>query len=103
MYCWCALISAPPSVPRTRDVTPARTGIKRYPFHSSSTFDTVPRAELAFAQTVLSRAVQAAGLSCDSAEAHSASYDREQAAELFRTVLNRWDDLRGSKNRCSKR
>ncbi len=73
----------------------ARTRIKHNPFHSFSTFDTVTLAGLAFGQTVLSRAVQAAGLSWDSAEAHSAIYDAERTADLFCAVLNRWDELRG--------
>ena len=38
-----------------------RTGFKRNPFHPFSTFDTVSLAGLAYGQTVLARAVQAAG------------------------------------------
>jgi ribonuclease T len=81
----------------------ARTRIKHNPFHSFSTFDTVTLAGLAFGQTVLSRAVQAAGLAWDSAEAHSAIYDAERTADLFCTVLNRWDELRGVTGRGSER
>jgi ribonuclease T len=70
----------------------ARTGIKRNPFHPFSTFDTVTLAGLAYGQTVLSRAVEAAGLSWNSKEAHSACYDAEKTAELFCSVVNRWNE-----------
>jgi ribonuclease T len=68
----------------------ARVGHKRNPFHPFSTFDTVTLAGMAYGQTVLSRAVQAAGLAWDSEQAHSAVYDVERTAELFCTILNRW-------------
>jgi ribonuclease T len=68
----------------------ARVAHKRNPFHPFSTFDTVTLAGMAFGQTVLSRAVQAAGLSWDGDQAHSAVYDTERTALLFCTVLNRW-------------
>jgi ribonuclease T len=45
---------------------------------------------LAFGQTVLSRAVQAAGLEWNEAEAHSAVYDTRKTAELFCAVVNQW-------------
>ena len=67
-----------------------RTHIKRNPFHPFSTFDTVTLAGLAYGQTVLSRAVEAAGLTWDSKQAHSARYDAEKTAELFCAVVNRW-------------
>ena len=67
-----------------------RTQIKRNPFHPFSTFDTVTLAGLAYGQTVLSRAVEAAGLMWDSKQAHSARYDAEKTAELFCAVVNRW-------------
>ncbi len=70
-----------------------RTNIKRNPFHPFSTFDTVSLAGLAFGQTVLSRAVEAAGLSWDAKQAHSALYDAEKTAELFCTVVNQWHNL----------
>jgi len=72
----------------------ARTGLKRNPFHPFSTFDTVSLAGLAFGQTVLGRAVQAAGLDWDEREAHSAIYDAEKTAQLFCAIVNRWNDLR---------
>ena len=70
-----------------------RTGYKRGPFHPFSTFDTVSLAGLAFGQTVLSKAAQAAGLEWDGAEAHSAVYDTQRTAELFCRVVNRWTEL----------
>jgi len=68
----------------------ARVAHKRNPFHPFSTFDTVTLAGMAYGQTVLSRAVQAAGLEWNSDEAHSAVYDTERTAQLFCSVLNRW-------------
>jgi ribonuclease T len=65
-----------------------RTGIKRNPFHLFSTFDTVSLAGLAYGQTVLSRAAQAAGLEWDNQEAHSAIYDAEMTARLFCKIIN---------------
>jgi ribonuclease T len=67
-----------------------RNNIKRNPFHPFSTFDTVTLAGLAYGQTVLSRAIEAAGIPWDSTQAHSAKYDAEKTAELFCTVVNRW-------------
>lgn len=66
---------------------------KRNPFHPFSCFDTVTLAGLAYGQTVLSRAMQAAGLAWDGNEAHSAVYDTERTAELFCTIINRWHRL----------
>lgn len=67
-----------------------RTGIKRNPFHPFSTFDTVSLAGLAYGQTVLAQAAQVAGLEWDDGEAHSAIYDAEKTAEIFCSVVNRW-------------
>lgn len=68
----------------------ARTGHKRSPFHPFSTLDTVTLAALAYGQTVLAKACQAAGLPWDGNEAHSAVYDTERTAQLFCAVMNRW-------------
>jgi len=68
----------------------ARVGHKRSPFHPFSTMDTVTLAALAYGQTVLAKACQAAGLPWDSNEAHSAVYDAERTAQLFCAVMNRW-------------
>ena len=68
-----------------------RTGFKRNPFHPFSTLDTVSLAALAFGQTVLAKAVQAAGLPWDNGAAHSAIYDTQVTAELFCRIVNAWD------------
>ncbi|MGB5833178.1 MAG: ribonuclease T [Thiohalocapsa sp.] len=70
-----------------------RTGYKRNPFHAFSVFDTVSLSGLAYGQTVLAKAVRAAALSWDDAEAHSAIYDAEKTAELFCAIVNRWRTL----------
>ncbi len=70
----------------------ARTNKKRNPFHPFSTFDTVTLAAMAYKQTVLARAVQAAGFSWDADEAHSAVYDTQKTADLFCDVMNRWQE-----------
>ncbi|MES9963324.1 MAG: ribonuclease T [Candidatus Sedimenticola sp. 20ELBAFRAG] len=67
-----------------------RTGYKRNPFHPFSTFDTVSLSALAYGQTVLAKAVQAAGIEWDNNEAHSAIYDTEKTAELFCNIMNKW-------------
>jgi len=72
-----------------------RCKINRNPFHPFSTFDTVSFAGLAYGQTVLSRAVQAAGIEWDSSQAHSASYDTLKTAELFCNIVNRWRKSNG--------
>lgn len=71
-----------------------RAGVKRNPFHAFSTFDTASLAGVAYGQTVLSRAVQAAGMSWEEEAAHSAVYDAEKTADLFCAIVNRWDRLR---------
>jgi ribonuclease T len=67
-----------------------RTGHKRSPFHLFSCFDTATLAGLAYGQTVLSRAVQAAGFEWNAIEAHSAVYDAERTALIFCDIVNRW-------------
>ncbi|HVJ61786.1 MAG TPA: ribonuclease T [Tahibacter sp.] len=67
-----------------------RTGHKRSPFHLFSCFDTATLGGLAYGQTVLSKAVSAAGIEWNSNEAHSAVYDTEQTARLFCSIVNRW-------------
>ena len=68
----------------------ARAGIKRNPFHPFSSFDTATLAGVAYGQTVLSRATQAAGLEWSSGEAHSAAYDAERTADLFCVICNQF-------------
>ena len=69
----------------------ARTSHKRNPFHPFSVFDTVTLAGIAYGQTVLARAAQAAGLEWNAADAHSAVYDTEQTARLFCRIANAWE------------
>jgi ribonuclease T len=76
-----------------------RCGIKRNPFHAFSTFDTATLAGLAYGQTVLARAVEAAGLSWDATQAHSAVYDATITAQLFCGIVNRWDSMNGAESR----
>ena len=78
-----------------------RSGVKRNPFHQFSTFDTVSLAALAYGQTVLARAVQAAGMEWDSDKAHSAVYDTERTADLFCAIVNRWHESSNSVNALS--
>ena len=68
-----------------------RAEIKRNPFHPFSSFDTATLGGLAYGQTVLARAVQAAGIDWENERAHSAIYDAERTAELFCNIVNRWD------------
>ncbi len=68
----------------------ARVQHKRNPFHPFSVFDTVTMAGLAYGQTVLARAMHAAGFEWDPREAHSAVYDALQTARLFCAIANAW-------------
>jgi len=67
-----------------------RTGIKRNPFHPFSVFDTATMGGVALGQTVLARAVRAAGLAWDPEAAHSAAYDAELTADLFCKIVNQF-------------
>lgn len=70
-----------------------RSAIKRNPFHPFSSFDTATLCGVAFGQTVLSRAVKAAGLEFDEESAHSAAYDAEITADVFCEVVNRFQPV----------
>lgn len=72
-----------------------RCQIKKNPFHPFSCLDTATLSALAYGQTVLAKACQAAGIDFDSKEAHSASYDTEKTAELFCAIVNTWQQLGG--------
>ncbi len=76
-----------------------RNNIKRNPFHPFSSFDTATLAGVALGQTVLSRAVGAAGMEWDDSRAHTAVYDAEMTARLFCAIVNRfkpvYDDRTG--------
>lgn len=67
-----------------------RAGIKRNPFHPFSSFDTATLCGVAYGQTVLSRAVKAAGIEWDEEAAHSAAYDAEVTADVFCDIVNRF-------------
>lgn len=67
-----------------------RAAIKRNPFHPFSCFDTATLCGVAFGQTVLARAVTAAGFAWDESSAHSAAYDAEITADLFCEIVNRF-------------
>jgi ribonuclease T len=71
----------------------ARSEIKRNPFHPFSSFDTATLCGVAFGQTVLSRAVEAAGLEFDEESAHSAAYDAEITADVFCEIVNRFQPV----------
>jgi ribonuclease T len=70
-----------------------RTAIKRNPFHPFSCFDTATLCGVAFGQTVLARAVAAAGFTWDESSAHSAAYDAEMTADLFCEIVNRFQPI----------
>lgn len=70
-----------------------RSSIKRNPFHPFSCFDTATACGIAFGQTVLARAVIAAGLEWDEDRAHSALYDAEMTADVFCEAVNRYRDI----------
>ena len=66
-----------------------RNDLKRNPFHPFSTFDTATLAGVVLGQTVLSKALQSAGIEWNADEAHSAAYDAQRTAELFCLMCNR--------------
>jgi len=72
-----------------------RNQIKRNPFHPFSCFDTSGLAGLAYGQTVLAKACQAAAIGFNNEDAHSALYDTTKTAELFCSIVNRWKALGG--------
>jgi ribonuclease T len=71
----------------------ARSAIKRNPFHPFSSFDTATLCGVAYGQTVLARAVKAAGLTWDEDSAHSAAYDAEITTDVFCDIINRFQPL----------
>jgi len=62
----------------------------RSPFHRFTCFDTATLAGIALGQTVLAKALYAAGISFDVKEAHSAIYDAEKTTELFCKIVNQY-------------
>lgn len=65
---------------------------KQNPFHKFTTFDTATMGALMFKQTVLARAVKAAGISFNEKEAHSALYDATKTAAFFCKCINQADE-----------
>lgn len=70
-----------------------RTAIKRNPFHPFSSFDTATLCGVAYGQTVLARAVKAAGMTWDEDSAHSAAYDAEITTDVFCDIVNRFQPV----------
>lgn len=60
------------------------------PFHSFTSLDTATLSAVALGETVLARALKAAGIDFDINQAHSAIYDAEKTAELFCYIVNQW-------------
>lgn len=73
----------------------SRSGVKRNPFHPFSCFDTATLGGLAFGQTVLAKACNAAGIPFNNNKAHSAKYDAKRTALLFCDIVNRWQAMGG--------
>lgn len=68
---------------------------KKSPFHRFSSFDTATLGALAYGQSVLPKALKAAGIPYNQEEAHSALYDARCTAELFCKIVNQWKILGG--------
>lgn len=81
----------------------ARCKIKRNPLHGFTVFDTATLGALAYGQTTLPRALEAARIPFDQKEAHSARYDAQVTAALFCKIVNRWKDLGGWPAQSSER
>ena len=69
-----------------------RTQLKS-PFHLFTTFDTATLGAIAYGQTVLLRACEAADIQFSADEAHSALYDAKKTAELFCKIVNQWPKI----------
>ncbi|TLU75232.1 ribonuclease T [Mannheimia varigena] len=72
-----------------------RINAKRDPFHPFAMFDTATLAGFMYGQTVLVKACQAAKISFDGHQAHSALYDTEKTTELFCAMVNKLKELGG--------
>jgi len=75
-----------------------RCDVKRNPFHPFSCFDTATLCGVAFGQTVLARAVAAAGFAWDESSAHSAAYDAEITADVFCEIVTRFQPIYAGRN-----
>ena len=67
-----------------------RCHLHAVPFHSFTSFDTATLAAVSLGETVLARALRAAGISFDMSKAHSAIYDAQKTAALFCYIVNQW-------------
>jgi len=72
-----------------------RNNLNRSPFHPFSFIDTASLAAVAYGHTVLSEACSRAGIAFEASRAHSALYDAEKTADLFCTIVNRWQVAQG--------
>ncbi|MBS0286601.1 MAG: ribonuclease T [Proteobacteria bacterium] len=63
------------------------------PFHRFTSFDTATLSALAYGQTVLAKAMEAAKIPFNTDHAHSALYDTQSTAALFCEIVNRWQAL----------
>jgi ribonuclease T len=68
-----------------------RCKINNTPYHRFTCFDTATLGALGYGQSVLARALKAAGISYDKNLAHAARYDAEVTAELFCKIVNTFD------------
>ena len=68
-----------------------RNKIKKTPFHKFSVIDTVSLGVLATGQTVLARICDELLIDYDNDEAHSAAYDTKVTAEVFCSIINKFD------------
>jgi ribonuclease T len=69
-----------------------RCYFKKAPYHYFTTFDSATLAAVVFGETVLAKAMSAAGIPFDITQAHSARYDAEQTAKLFCHMVNRFGE-----------
>ena len=68
-----------------------RNKINKTPFHKFSVIDTVSLGVLATGQTVLARICDELSIDYDNDEAHSAAYDTKVTAEVFCSIINKFD------------
>ena len=73
------------------DASVIRNKIKKTPFHKFSVIDTVSLGVLATGQTVLARICDELSIDYDNDEAHSAAYDTKVTAEVFCSIINKFD------------
>ena len=73
------------------DASVNRNKIKKTPFHKFSVIDTVSLGVMATGQTVLARICDELSIDYDNDEAHSAAYDTKVTAEVFCSIINKFD------------